>query len=139
VLNDVNPLYSYLVLARGGKDDGMLEAREILGQDLRAQLAVLSACETARGQVRYGEGLIGMSWAFLAAGTPATLVSQWKVESGSTSRLMVAFHRRFAGVDSTAWNGKAQALQQAMLQVQYLASYRHPVYWAGFTIIGDGY
>jgi CHAT domain-containing protein len=139
VLNDVNPLYCYLVLARGGKDDGMLEAREILGLNLQAQLAILSACETGRGLIRYGEGVIGMSWAFLAAGTPATLVSQWKVESDSTSRLMIGFHRHFAGAASTTWKGKAEALRQAMLQVQSLPNYRHPVYWAGFTIIGDGY
>jgi CHAT domain-containing protein len=139
VLNDVNPLYSYLVLAPGGTDDGMLEAREVLAQNLHAQLAVLSACETARGQVRYGEGLLGMSWAFLAAGTPATLVSQWKVTSSSTSRLMVAFHRHFASTASTTWHGKAHALQAAMLELGQLGNYQHPAYWAGFTIIGDGY
>ena len=80
-----------------------------------------------------------MSWAFLAAGTPTTLVSQWKVESNSTSLLMAAFHRHFAGAGSTGWQGKARALQQAMLEVQSGASYQHPVYWAGFTLNGDGY
>ncbi|SPF35342.1 hypothetical protein SBA4_1640006 [Candidatus Sulfopaludibacter sp. SbA4] len=73
--------------------DGMLEAREILDLDLHAELAVLSACETARGETRSGEGLVGMGWAVIMAGTPSVVVSQWKVDSASTAQLMLAFHR----------------------------------------------
>src|SRR3977135_385714 len=56
VLNSTNPLFSYLQLARTGTEDGMLEAREILNSSLQAELAVLSACETGRGEVISGEG-----------------------------------------------------------------------------------
>src|SRR5260370_33940155 len=87
---------SHVLLYSGGqtaKEDGLLEAWEIMNLDLRAELAVLSACETARGRITSGEGIIGLTWAFFVAGVPTTVVSQWKVESTSTSQLMLAFHR----------------------------------------------
>lgn len=59
--------------------------------DLHADLVVLSACETARGHVGEGEGMIGLTWAFFAAGVPTTVASQWKVASESTTKLMLAF------------------------------------------------
>jgi CHAT domain-containing protein len=67
VLDSSAPLYSYLSLPG---DDGRLTAREILDLRLNADLTVLSACGAARGNFRAGEGLIGMSWAFLVAGSP---------------------------------------------------------------------
>ena len=93
-LNNASPMYSYLKLAEGGpNDDGLLEAWELMQLDLKAELAVLSACETARGRIGAGEGVIGFSWAMFIAGVPSTVVSQWKVESASTRDLMVNFHR----------------------------------------------
>ena len=137
VLNGNNPLYSYLVMNRapGAREESMLSAREILGMNLQADVTVLSACETARGKFRYGEGLIGMSWAFLVAGTPTTVVSQWKVDSASTSKLMVAFHRNLkAGA-----RGRAEGLRGAVLQLLRTPEYSHPFYWAGFVMVGNGY
>ena len=54
---------------------------------------MLSACETANGRISPGEGVMGMSWAFFVAGTRSMLVSQWKVNSASTSQLMVNFYQ----------------------------------------------
>jgi hypothetical protein len=101
ILNDRSPLYSHILLAQADaakseaqpKEDGLLEAWEIMQMDLRADLAVLSACETARGRVGAGEGVIGLTWAFFVAGAPTTVVSQWKVRADSTAALMVEFHR----------------------------------------------
>jgi CHAT domain-containing protein len=133
VLNPANPMYSWLALAQGTSGDA-LEAREILGMNLHADLAVLSACETARGKVLPGEGLVGMSWAFLAAGTRNTVVSQWKVDSAGTTELMLAFHRNLKqGTDS------ARSLQKAVLETMRNPEYRHPFYWAGFVMIGNGW
>ena len=72
----------------------MLEARELIKMDLRANLVVLSACETARGRVGRGEGMIGLTWALFVAGALTTVVSQWKVRSDSTAQLMIEFHRQ---------------------------------------------
>src|SRR5262249_36596943 len=85
ILNNTSPMYSHLLLAQGDKnEDGLLEAWELMQLDLKADLAVLSACETARGRFGAGEGVIGLAWAMFVAGVPTTLVSQWKVESAST-------------------------------------------------------
>lgn len=142
VLDGNNPLYSYLVMSRapGSSEDSMLTAREVLSMDLQADMAVLSACETARGKFNPGEGLIGMSWAFLVAGTPTTVVSQWKVDSAATSKLMVAFHRNLkASGGAGVIAGRAEALRAAVLPLLATAEYRHPFYWAGFVMIGNGY
>jgi CHAT domain-containing protein len=143
VLNDHSPMYSYLMLAQAnnGKEDGLLEAWELMGLDLRAELAVLSACETARGRVGKGEGMIGLTWALFVAGVPTTVVSQWKVRSDSTTELMVEFHRRLRSQSarSSAGRGAATALREAALKVKGNRRYRHPFHWAGFIVVGEGY
>src|SRR4029453_8043808 len=95
ILNNSAPLYSNLVLTRGAaREDGLLEAWELMQLELKADLAVLSACETARGRYGAGEGMIGLTWALFVAGVPSTVVSQWKVEAASTRDLMLNFHRQ---------------------------------------------
>ena len=137
LLDNRNPMFSYLTLAQTAEDpneDGLLEAREILNMNLHAKLAVLSACQTARGRVGTGEGVIGMSWALFVAGVPTTVASQWKVDSASTTTLMIDFHRHLTKKKET----KAEALRQASLELLRSERYRHPFYWAGFVMIGDG-
>jgi len=129
---------SYLTLAEGGpKDDGLLEAWELMQLDLKADLAVLSACETARGRIGAGEDVIGLSWAMFIAGVPSTVVSQWKVESASTRDLMVNFHRSLLS-STTSKATKADALRQAALKLMRNPETSHPFYWAGFVLVGDG-
>jgi CHAT domain-containing protein len=142
IFNDTDPMYSHILLSAGdagGNEDGLLEAWEIMQLDLKADLAVLSACETARGRVSPGEGVIGLTWAFFVAGVPTTLVSQWKVESSSTSKLMLAFHRTLANGDKQIGFPfrTARALQLAELQLLHSQQYTHPFYWAGFVLVGD--
>ena len=139
VLDDHSPLYSRLLLASSREaDDGLLEAREIMKLDLHANLVVLSACQTARGELGEGEGLIGMSWAFFIAGASTTVVSQWKVDSASTARLMVDFHRTLRGTDKQLAVSKAEALRQAALKLMSDPKYRHPFFWSGFVVVGNG-
>lgn len=139
LLDDNNPLYSRLLLASSSEDDdGLLEAREIMKLDLHANLVVLSACQTARGEIGAGEGLIGMSWAFFIAGASTTVVSQWKVDSASTARLMVDFHRSLRGTDKQLAVSKAEALRQAALRLMSDSKYGHPFFWSGFVVVGNG-
>jgi len=137
VFDDRSPLYSYIALAQpgpGSPDDGLLEAWEIMQLDLNAELAVLSACETARGSVTPGEGLVGLTWSLFVAGTPSALVTQWKVDAARTGDLMIQFHR--------AWHGgaggvsKSRALQSAQLSLLHRPG-SHPFDWAGVMLIGD--
>ena len=142
VFNDASPMYSHILLSPGkpnAKEDGLLEAWEIMQMDLKADLAVLSACETGRGRISAGEGMIGLTWAFFVAGVPTTVVSQWKVESASTAKLMLAFHRTLKAGDaqSSPPFATARALQHAELQLLHDSQYSHPFYWAGFVVMGD--
>jgi CHAT domain-containing protein/tetratricopeptide (TPR) repeat protein len=143
ILNNFSPMYSHVMLSQTpgkGGDDGLLEAWEMMNLDLNADLVVLAACETARGRVGTGEGIIGMSWALFVAGCPRTVVSQWKVEASSTTALMVEFHKRF----KTRYGGTrqavstAEAMRQAALKVMNNPEYVHPFYWGGFVVVGDG-
>jgi CHAT domain-containing protein len=141
VLDNSNPLYSRLLLARSASDrddDGLLEAREIMQLRLNAKLVVLSACQTAQGRIGAGEGMVGMSWAFLMAGVPTLVASQWKVDSASTAILMIYFHKRLKGQTANAVSTKADALRQAALALLKEPRYRHPFFWAGFVMIGNG-
>jgi CHAT domain-containing protein len=108
--------------------------------DLKSELVVLSACQTARGRVSAGEGVVGMSWAWFVAGCPTTVVSQWEVDASSTRQLMVEFHRGLAKRSGTggAALSKAESLRLAALSLLKGTKYRHPFYWAAFVIVGDG-
>jgi CHAT domain-containing protein len=138
VLDDVNPMYSRALLAKGSGEDGILEARELMQLNLRAELLVLSACQTARGDAPAGEGINGMLWAALGAGAPTTVASLWQVESASTSRLMIDFHRHW--LDARRSNNpfaKASALRAAAMDLARDDKYSHPFYWAAFILVGS--
>jgi len=108
--------------------------------DLKAELVVLSACDTARGRVGDGEGMIGMTWALFVAGVPTTLASQWQVPSESTTKLMLSFHKNLAGVGSSNQRAsKSVAWRMAASEMINDPRYRRkPYYWAGFVVVGDG-
>jgi CHAT domain-containing protein/tetratricopeptide (TPR) repeat protein len=143
ILNNAGGIYSQLLMAQAadGQEDGLLEAWELIRMKLNADLVVLSACETARGTWGAGEGVIGMSSMLFVAGCPTVAVSQWKVESASTSKLMVEFHRRLkAQIDTPSSRlGTAQALRGAAIKMLRGGQYQHPFWWAGFVVMGDGY
>lgn len=132
VLEDVSPMYSHLVLAG---DDGRLDARELVALDIPAELVVLSACETARGKVGGGEGIIGLSWSLFAAGASTAVVSQWAVDSASTTTLMIGFHGQLLGRGGSRLTAP-HALRASALAIMRDPRYRHPFYWAGFIAIG---
>src|SRR5262249_10513840 len=114
-------------------NDGVLQAWEIYSQlKLNAELVVLSACETGRGQLVRGEGIVGLMRALQYAGARSVVASQWKVADETTSTLMVAFHRKLR--EGLA---KDEALRQAMALVRSNPKTAHPYYWAAFFLTGD--
>jgi CHAT domain-containing protein/Tfp pilus assembly protein PilF len=134
VFDDAAPLHSFLLLSpQDGEEDGLLETWEIADLDLPADLVVLSACETASGRMGVGEGLLGLAWAFMAAGAQGVVASQWPVDSAATGTLMVSFHRGLAaGVAADeALRQASRALRDADGGVT-----RHPFYWAPFVLLG---
>ncbi|HMV82262.1 MAG TPA: CHAT domain-containing protein [Blastocatellia bacterium] len=137
--DDLDPMRSSIVLSqiqKDSKEDGILEARELAKLNLSANLAILSACETGRGQVRDGEGVIGLPYSLLVAGCPTTIVSQWKVGDRSTANLMIALHDKLN--QTSPQLSKAEAMRQAALTLIKGSNtdYRHPAYWAGFIVFG---
>jgi len=140
VLDNRDPLNSHLLLTKTDGDidnDGLLEAREIFNMRLNADLAVLSACETGNGRISPGEGVIGMSWAFFVAGARSVVVSQWRVNSGSTAQLMKNFYQALAQQQDLKGLNKSQALREAALRLLNDRRYRHPFYWAGFVLVSS--
>lgn len=134
LIDAVNPLYSALVLAQppeGSCEDGFLEAREIAGLEWNADMAVLSACESANGRTMGGEGVMGLTWALLCAGVPTTVATQWRVDDRSTSLLMREFYHQLA-----KGKPKAAALRAAQLSLLRDRQYAEPYYWAPFVLIG---
>jgi CHAT domain-containing protein len=136
VLDEVSPLYSYLLLAPGPNnddDDGRLEAWEIMHLSLRADLVVLAACDTGRGRIAPGEGVIGMMWALFAAGARSMIVSQFQVEATSATAELIGFHRELAAGSLSS----AESLQRAAVRLLHTPRFAHPYYWAGFVLVGD--
>jgi CHAT domain-containing protein len=117
-----------------GTEDGWLEAHELMNLNLHAGLVTLSACETALGKVGQGEDVIGLTWALFIAGVPSTMVSEWKVDSASTTELMLSFHRNLKDGQT-----KADALRNAALKLSRNNGYNHPFFWAPFVLIGDSF
>ena len=78
--------------------------------------------------------MIGLSWGLFVAGVPAEIVSQWKVESASTAKLLVEFHRQL--LQSRNGFAPPDALRAAALKLMKMPAYRHPFYWAAFIALG---
>ncbi len=134
--NKQNPLLSSLELEAGHGEDGRLQVHEILELGLDADLVTLSACETALAsghfaEVPAGDELVGLTRAFLIAGSAAVLSSLWRVDDHSTLELMVAFY------DHLGTENKARALALAQRRlIGGAGRYRHPYYWAPFVLHG---
>ncbi len=164
-LSEGDPLSSAILLARDDKEDGRLEVREIFGMNLKANLVVLSACETGLGKLSSGDELVGLTRAFIYAGTPSVVASLWNVEDSSTAALMASFYKNLRTMT------KVEALRQAQLELirgrassdllvrrgvggigrlgdvpetkrtsgdSLAVSTSHPYFWAPFILVGDG-
>ena len=128
--NSTQPLQGALALTPDAQNDGFLTAAEILEQPLQASLAILSACDTGRGRIT-GDGVIGLSRSFMAAGVPQVVVSLWQVPDQQTADLMIDFHTERLKQDNTP-----QALREAMLSA--IATYPDdPALWAAFVQVGS--
>ena len=130
VVNDRRPLYSGLPLAPGG-DTSFLHAYEMFSLDLSADVVVCSACETAVGESRAGEGIVGLSYALFAAGAKAVLLSRWPVRDLTALRLMRELYRELARNAPPA-DALHTALGRARRRHPGLA---HPREWAGFLLL----
>jgi len=138
LLDDIDSSPGAIVLAPSAQEDGFLTTNEIMERfglantsPLQAELVVLSACDTGRGEIK-GEGVIGLSRSFIAAGVPTIVVSLWKVPDAATEELMTDFYTNL--YEKKLDN--AQAMRQAMLNA-INGGNPDPSAWAAFTVIGE--
>lgn len=128
-LKEDDPLGSGLLLARDGKEDGKLTAREIFSLVLKANTVVLSACETGLGKITSGDEIIGLTRAFIYAGTPSVITTLWKVNDRASYELMREFYSNLKSAK------KSEALRQAQLKI--MKSYPEPFFWAAYGLTGE--
>ena len=127
-----NPLESFVAFSPTDTENGLLTAREVAtNRNLPTDLVVLSACQTGLGRVS-GDGMLGLSRAFIIAGARTVIVSQWSVSDSATKELMLAFYQHYF-----VMGNKAIALQKAMQKVRSMEEYKHPRFWAAFLSLGN--
>ena len=125
------PDFSGVLLAGAdGNPYSVLTAQEVCGMQLRAKLVVLSACQTALGKDVAGEGLLGLTRAFLYAGAQDVMCSLWPVSDESTKVLMEYFYQGLA-----AGKSPEESLQQAQAALLHNKATAPPFYWAGFVLM----
>jgi len=136
VLNQHNPLFSFVDMSKGGDADGRLEVHEVFGLSLNARLLILSACQTALASgavsdVPAGDDWVGLVRAFLGAGAEHVIATLWAVEDRSTARVMERLHKRLRAGDA-----EVVALSQAQRETLRNPATSGPFYWAGFVLVG---
>jgi CHAT domain-containing protein len=132
------PLESSIILSReaspsgaGTQDDSFkLYARQIIGtQPLRAELVTISACYSTGKRTYSGEGLVGLSWAFLYKGAHNVVAALWDVSDESTPQLVDEFYGELKKGKPTA-----AALRSAKLSLLHSSTFHNPFYWAPFQL-----
>ncbi len=135
-VDEAHPARSGIILSRlsDPNEDGTLQVSEVMQLKLNADLVTLSACRTGLGKLLHGEGMIGLTRAFIYAGANSVVVSLWNVNDVATASLMKSFYQNLqSGMP------KAEALRQAKLELLTgeKRAWRHPYYWAPFVLIGE--
>ena len=132
-IDEIHPEFSSLNFY--GDDDNQLFISELYNETLKANMVVLSACDTGSGFYENGEGVISLSRAFNYAGVPSTVMSLWKVDDEATATIMTYFYehlKRGEFKDEALKNAKLDYLENADDDLL-----KHPYYWSGFVITGN--
>lgn len=139
IQDDEHPELSGIVLslvgANGRPQDGFLRIHDLYGLHLRADLVVLSACETGIGRQTGREGLASLARGFFFAGATRVMSSLWKVDDEATARLMELFYKALL---NDPRQEPAAALRAAQNEMQHQKRWADPHYWSGFVLQGSG-
>ncbi|HEU4597937.1 MAG TPA: CHAT domain-containing tetratricopeptide repeat protein [Pyrinomonadaceae bacterium] len=137
LLNAERPQFTGVVLSLVGNNagmDGFLRTDEVFNLRLSSPLVMLSACETGLGREKRGEGVIGLTRAFMYAGSPTVGVSLWSVADKSTAELMTDFYKHLLGAQGLTPSAAMRAARRNMIAGK---KYSAPFYWAPFVLNGD--
>jgi CHAT domain-containing protein len=133
VVAEAHASRSGLVFSPEANEDGLLQTPEIYRLGLKAELVVLSACETALGREITGEGIMGLTRAFFYAGSRAVVAALWSVNDRFSAEFAERFYREIRSRRSTD-----EALRRAKLAFITHPQFAHPFYWSSLVLIGDG-
>lgn len=136
LLDAERPQFTGLVFSLVGNksSDGFLRSDEIFNLNFNGPLVMLSACETGLGKEKRGEGIIGLTRAFMYAGAPTVGVSLWSVADQSTADLMASFYKRLLASPDVS---PSTAMRAAQMEMIVGKRYNAPYYWAPFVLVGD--
>ncbi len=136
LLNAERPQFTGVVLSLVGNKthDGFVRTDEVFNLHLGSPLVMLSACETGLGKEKRGEGVMGLTRAFMYAGAPTVGVSLWSVADKSTADLMTDFYKRLLTSEGTTSSSALRGAQLAMISGK---KYSAPFFWAPFVLVGD--
>jgi CHAT domain-containing protein/Tfp pilus assembly protein PilF len=136
-LNSEQPELSGIVLTmvdqNGVNTNGLMPLHDIYNLKLSSELTVLSACQTALGKEIRGEGIVGLTHGFMAAGSKSVVASLWKVDDRATAALMADFYEAMLEKGMPP----AAALRSAKLKMMREKNWSAPYYWAGFQLQGE--
>jgi CHAT domain-containing protein/tetratricopeptide (TPR) repeat protein len=137
LVNSIHPELSSIVLSlvdrAGHPQEGFLQTTDIYSLKLNAEMVVLSACQTALGKEVRGEGLVGLTRAFMYAGAPSVLASLWTVSDRSTAEMMTWLYQGLL----VRKLRPAAALREAQIAMWKSGHWTAPYYWAAFTLQGE--
>jgi hypothetical protein len=136
LIDDRRPALSALALTPAGADDGFLTVADVMSLRVPADLVVLSACESARGPDLEGEGVFGLTSAFLVAGASRIICSLWKVDDEATRALMLRFYELWNPRDGAPGLPASRALRLAQEFVRSQPRWEHPHFWAAWQLWG---
>ena len=133
LVSDVQPKRSGLLMSPEDGEDGLLQTSEIYGLGLKANLIVLSACQTALGKEITGEGLVGLSRAFFYAGARSVVATLWNLNDRFAAEFVERFYRELNSGASAE-----ESLRRAKAAYVNHPQYSHPFYWSSLVLLGDG-
>ena len=132
--SDLSEMSSVLFSEVSGKlfessDDGYLTIGEASSLNLNAQMVCLSACQTGLGKIKKGEGMVGLSRAFMVAGSKNVGVTLWCVDDEATAEFMTRMYKKVKNGMSYS-----EAYRKVKNEFRSNDEYKHPYYWAAFVV-----
>jgi len=134
ILDDENPEYSYLAFQPDGNSN-LLYVSDLYNLNSNTSLVTLSACESGMGDLKRGEGFISLARGFYFSGAKSIASTLWKINDGSSSKIMDAFYKNLSEGDDK--NVALQKAQSAFIHDNSQNALAHPYYWSGFVISGN--